>query len=94
MRHLTTAFSTLLMTLSFLAATPAQAMDGVVTDTGDIVTVEDGTVFTEGDSVTVFDSDGTTHTFQVMAVTDTPESTSVDFIDEESGDAKTVEFSK
>lgn len=94
MRYGPIAFSTLLMTLSFMAASPAHAMDGVVIDTGDIVTVEDGTVFTEGDSVTVYDADGTTHTLQVMAVTNVPESTSVDFIDEESGDAKTVEFTK
>ena len=83
-----------LITLLVLATSPAMAMDGIVSDTGDEVTVEDGTVFTEGAIVAVFDADGTEHDLQVMRVADDADSTTVDLIDSETGDAETIEFTK
>ncbi|MEO9168984.1 MAG: hypothetical protein ABI230_11325 [Aestuariivirga sp.] len=83
-----------LFTLLVLATSPAMAMDGVVSDTGDEVTVEDGTVFTEGSDVSVFDADGTEHDLQVMRVADNGDTTTVDLIDSETGDAQTIEFTK
>ena len=83
-----------MVTVLLLSAGPALAMDGIVSDTGDSVTVEDGIVFHEGDTVAVFSEDGTEHDLQVMAVTDNTDTTSVDFIDESTGDAKTIDFVK
>ena len=84
----------IVLTVLFISAGPARAMDGIVSDTGDSVTVEDGIVFHEGDTVAVFSEDGTEHDLQVMAVTDNTDTTSVDFIDEGTGDAKTIDFVK
>ena len=89
MRYLAAMLTFLIMT-----ASPALAMDGIVTDTGDEVTVDDGTVFTEGASITVFDADGTEHDLEVMRVADSDISTTVDVIDSETGDAETIEFTK
>ena len=83
-----------MVTVLLLSAGPALAMDGIVSDTGDSVTVEDGIIFQEGNTVAVFSEDGTEHDLQVMAVTDNTDTTSVDFIDEATGDAKTVDFIK
>ena len=87
-------YLTALITLLVLATSPAMAMDGIVSDTGDEVTVDDGTVFTEGAIVAVFDADGTEHDLQVMRVADADDSTTVDVIDSETGDAETIEFTK
>jgi hypothetical protein len=89
MRYLVVLFTTLV-----LAAAPARAMDGVVSDTGDAVTVEDGTVFNEGDTVTVYDADGGAHDMQVVGVTDGDDSVSVDVVDNDTGDSKTIDFVK
>ena len=83
-----------LITLLVLATSPAMAMDGIVSDTGDEVTVDDGTVFTEGASITVFDADGGEHDLEVMRVSNSDISTTVDAIDSETGDAETIEFTK
>ena len=84
----------IMLAVLLLSAGPALAMDGIVGDSGDSVTVEDGIVFHEGDTVAVFSEDGTQHDLQVMAVTDNTDTTSVDFIDEATGDAKTIDFVK
>ncbi|MDP8996442.1 MAG: hypothetical protein M3O03_05490 [Pseudomonadota bacterium] len=89
MRYLTALF-----TFLALATSPAMAMDGIVSDTGDEVTVDDGTVFTEGSSISVFDADGTEHDLQIMRVADDADTTTVDLIDSETGDAQTIEFTK
>jgi len=83
-----------LITALALASSPAFAMDGIVTDTGDAVTVENGITFSEGATVVVFDADGTAHSMQVMEATDGPDSISVDLVDADTGDAKTIEFMK
>ena len=83
-----------LLTFLVVTASLARAMDGIVSDTGDEVTVDDGTVFTEGASISVFDADGTEHDLDVMRVVDTDDSTTVDVIDSETGDAETIEFMK
>ena len=83
-----------LLTVLVFATTPAKAMDRIVTDTGDVVTVDEGTTFTEGDLVPVYDADGTEHDLQVMSVTDAADSTTVDFVDADSGDPETVQFPK
>ncbi|HEY5363321.1 MAG TPA: hypothetical protein VIJ49_03900 [Aestuariivirga sp.] len=83
-----------LLTFLMLASSPAMALDGIVTDTGDEVTVDDGTVFTEGANISVFDADGTEHDLQIMRVADTDDSTTVDLIDSDTGDAETIEFMK
>ncbi len=83
-----------LMTALALTASPVLAMDGIVIDTGDAVTVDDGTAFTEGATVVVFDADGTAHTMQVMSTTDGEGSVNVDLVDADTGDAKTIEFIK
>ena len=87
-------YVTALLTFLVLASGPAMAMDGIVSDTGDEVTVDDGTVFTEGAIIAVFDADGTEHDMQIMRVADTDDSTTVDVIDSETGDAETIEFTK
>ena len=87
-------YVTALFTFLVLASSPAMALDGIVTDTGDEVTVDDGTVFTEGASITVFDADGTEHDLQIMRVADADDSTTVDLIDSDTGDAETIEFMK
>jgi hypothetical protein len=83
-----------LFTLLVLATSPAMAMDGIVSDTGDEVTVDDGTVFTEGATIAVFDADGTEHDMQVMRIVDADDAMTVDVIDSETGDAETIEFTK
>jgi hypothetical protein len=87
-------YVTALLSFLVLASSPAMAMDGIVSDTGDEVTVDDGTVFTEGASITVFDADGAEHDLEVMRVSDSDISTTVDVIDSETGDAETIEFTK
>ena len=87
-------YLTALITLLVLATSPAMAMDGIVSDTGDEVTVDDGTVFTEGSSISVFDADGTEHDLEIMRVSDADVSTTIDVIDSETGDAETIEFMK
>ena len=87
-------YVTALLSFLVLASSPAIAMDGIVSDTGDEVTVDDGTAFTEGAIIAVFDADGTEHDLQVMRVADADDSTTVDVIDSETGDAETIEFTK
>jgi len=79
---------------AFLIATPAFAMDGVNTDTGDAVTVDDGTVFNVGDTVAVYDIDGNELDLQIQAVNDTSTALDVDFVDPDSGETSTIEFTK
>lgn len=87
-------FLSMVLMIFLLTASSAMAKEGIVSDTGDTVLVEDSTIFNEGDTIPVFDADGTQHDLQVISVTDTEESTSVEFIDAETGDAKTIEFLK
>ena len=83
-----------LLTVLALSASPALAMDGIVTDTGDSVTVDDGTTFAEGGVVVVYDADGVAHNMQVVGAVDAADSVSVDLVDADTGDAKTIEFVK
>ena len=88
------------LTLSVLAisllvlASPAVAMDGVNTDTGDAVTVDDGTTFKVGDLVTLYDADGNEMSVEVQAVSETDTSIDIDVTDQDSGDATSIEFTK
>ena len=89
MRYLTALFI-----VSILTIAPAKAMDGVVTDTGDIVSVDDGTTFSQDATVIIYDADGGPHDVQVVAATDNGDTVSVDVVDAETGDARTIEFTK
>lgn len=81
------------MTIALLSLTgSAFAMDGVNTDTGDAVTVDDGTVFTVDTVIPVFTADGDEMDLTVQKVTPGDKSTTVDFIDAESGEEATFEF--
>ncbi len=88
------------LTLSALAlsvialASPAFAMDGINTDTGDTVTVDDGTVFKVGDIVTLYDTEGTEMSVEIKALSDTGTAIDIDVIDQDSGDAASIEFTK
>ncbi len=73
---------------------PAMAMDGVNTDTGDAVTVDDGTEFTVGNVIALFDADGNEMDIEIQAVNDKGDAIDVDVVDQDSGDTATVEFSK
>ena len=75
-------------------ASPALAMDGVNTDTGDAVTVDDGTEFTVGNVIALFDADGNEMDVEIQAVNDKGDAIDVDVVDQDSGDTATVEFSK
>jgi len=83
-----------LMTIFLMSTTPVLAMDGYVSDSGEAVTVEDGTVFEEGTAVVVYNAQGVEHNMQVMSVNEEDESITVDLVDEDTGDAKTIEFVK
>ena len=85
--------STLVVSLLVLAS-PAFAMDGVNTDTGDTVTTEDGTTFNVGDTLVLFDVDGNEMDVEIKAVNETATATDVDVVDQDSGDAATIEFTK
>ena len=81
--------------ISILAlASPAFAMDGVNTDTGDAVTVDDGTTFSVGDFVTLYDADGNEMSVQIQAVTETATAIDIDVTDQDTGDAASIEFTK
>jgi hypothetical protein len=69
-------------------------MDGVNTDTGDAVTVDDGTEFTVGNVIALFDADGNEMDVEIQAVNDKGDAIDVDVVDQDSGDTATVEFSK
>ncbi len=70
----------------------AFAMDGVNTDTGDAVTVDDGTVFTVDAIVPVFNADGDELDLTVQKVTPGDKVVTVDFLNVDSGEASTFEF--
>ncbi len=79
--------------IAFLGLTSlAFAMDGVNTDTGDTVTVDDGTVFSIDDIVPVFNADGDEMDLTVQKVTPGDKIVTVDFINIDSGEATTFEF--
>ena len=83
------------LAISFLAlAAPAFAMDGVNTDTGDVVTADDGTTFKIGDLVTLYDADGNEMSVEVQAVSETDTAIDIDVTDQDSGDAASIEFTK
>ena len=87
------ALSVLAFSLFALAA-PAFATDGVNTDTGDAVTVDDGTVFRVGDVVTLYDAEGNEMNVEIKAVNDTADTLDIDVIDQDTGDSATIEFTK
>ncbi len=87
------ALSVLAISLFALAA-PAFAMDGVNTDTGDAVTVDDGTVFMVGDVISLYDSEGNEMSVEIKAVNDTTDSLDIDVTDQDTGDSATIEFAK
>ncbi len=79
--------------VAFLGLTSsAFAMDGVNTDTGDVVTVDDATVFTVDAVIPLFDADGDEIDLSVLKVTPGDEITTVDFLDPDTGDDATFEF--
>ncbi len=88
------------LTLSALAislivlVSPAFAMDGINTDTGDAVTVDDDTTFSVGDIVTLYDAEGTEMSVEIKSVTDTDTAIALEVIDQDSGDAASIEFTK
>ena len=83
------------LAISILAlASPALAMDGVNTDTGDAVTVDDGTTFSVGAFVTLYDADGNEMSVQIQAVTETATAIDIDVTDQDTGDAASIEFTK
>jgi hypothetical protein len=84
----------LLALAALLIATPALAMDGVDLDTGDAFTVDDTTTFNVGDTVAIYDADGNELDLQVKAVKDLGASLDVDFIDPDSGETTSLEFTK
>ncbi len=79
---------------ALLVASPAFAMDGVNMDSGDSFTVDDTTVFNVGDSIALYDADGNEVDLQVQAVKDGGDVLDVDFVDPDSGDQATIEFTK
>ena len=78
----------------FAFASPAFAMDGVNTDTGDAVTADDGTVFKVGDVITLYDVDGNEMSVQIQTVNDTATAVDIEVTDQDSGDAASIEFLK
>lgn len=75
-------------------ASPAFAMEGINTDTGDAVTADDGTVFTVGDVITLFDADGNEMSVQIQTVNDTETAIDIEVTDQDTGDAASIEFLK
>ena len=85
---------TFLALAALLITTPAFAMDGVNMDSGDAYTVDDATTFNVGDTIALYDADGNEVDLQVQAVTDNGDVLDVDFVDPDSGDQASIEFTK
>ena len=90
MRIVFPAFFVLLCALG----SPARAMDGVNTDTGDAVTTDDNTVFTVGSNIVLYDADGNEMDVVVQSVKETEAALEVEVQDQDSGDNATIEFTK
>ena len=75
-------------------ASSAFAMDGVNLDSGDGFTVDDATNFKVGETIALYNADGDEVDLQVQAVKDGGDVWDVDFVDPDSGDAASIEFTK
>ena len=83
-----------LLVASSTIASPAFAMDGVNLDSGDSFTVDDATTFKVGETIALYNADGDEVDLQVQTVKDGGDVWDVDFVDPDSGDAASIEFTK